>query len=90
MVKTKEGTHGLKWTWCAGVSRNGAGHLVRTYHPPTAKHKLLSCDRPRCTCTLHIAFNTIYSSLTNINNTKHYKLFTLTLHNASHTLFYCK
>ena len=30
MVRTKKGTHGLEWTWCAGVSQNGADHMVRT------------------------------------------------------------
>ena len=29
MVRTKQGTQGLEWTWCAGVGQNGADHIVR-------------------------------------------------------------
>ena len=29
-AENKQGTHKLELTWCAGVSRNGAGHMVRT------------------------------------------------------------
>ena len=48
IVRTKKATHGYESTWCAGVSRNGAGHTVRTQHLPTAKHKILFCERSEC------------------------------------------
>ena len=30
MVRTKKGTHGSEWTWCAGVRQNEAGHMVKS------------------------------------------------------------
>ena len=33
MVGAKKGTQGSELTLCAGVRKNGAGHVVKTEHP---------------------------------------------------------
>ena len=45
MVRTQKGTHGSEWTWCAGVSQNEAGHMVRTEHPATTDDKTTCMDK---------------------------------------------
>ena len=37
MVRTKPGSHGYEWIWCAGACRKEAGYIVRTQYPSTAK-----------------------------------------------------